>query len=346
VTVILYDPGRRHSLEEFGIRIPVMDSRASETFARLKAHPLLGARVGDWHIDRIRETLGREDLERVHAPAYVARLYSEALESEIVRTWELIDEHGRYHRYDPSSARLPLAQLFGRILERAAGTVQCCRIALEKGFCFYFGGGMHHAQRDRGAGFCLVNDVVIALRKLQAEGRVRSAWVIDVDAHKGDGTAALTAGDDSIRTLSIHMASGWPLDQPATDADGRPNPSFTPSDIDIPVAAGEEAHYNPRLRAGLAALARTPAPDLAVVLCGSDPYAEDELPSTAPLRLSLEQLFERDRMVFTFLSARGLPGAFLMAGGYGRSSWRVYTQFLEWALAARLFPERPGDAPP
>lgn len=341
--MILYDPGRRHSLEEFGILIPVMDSRAAETFARLKAHPRIGPRVAAWHIDRIAETVGREDLLRVHAPEYVARLYSEALVEEIVRTWELVDAHGRYHRYDPAAARLSLARLFERILHRVAGTLQGCRVALAHGFAFYFGGGMHHAQFDRGAGFCLVNDVVVALRRLQAEGALQTAWVIDLDAHKGDGTAALTAGDDTIRTLSIHMARGWPLDQPERLPDGRPNPSFTPSDIDIPIDVGEEALYNPRLAAGLAALARFPAPDLAVVLCGADPYALDELPSTAPLRLSLDQLRERDRLVARFLEAAGVPGAYLMAGGYGRSSWQVYTQFLEWMLLRRLFP---GEATP
>ena len=195
---------------------------------------------------------------------------------------------------------------------------------------------MHHAQKEYGAGFCLVNDLVTALRRLQAETRIRSAWVIDVDAHKGDGTAALTAGDDSIATLSIHMAAGWPLDQPERDADGRPNPSFIPSTVDIPIAAGEEPVYNRRLREGLARLAETGRPDLALVVCGADPYELDELPSTAGLKLSLEQLLERDQLVYSFLKTRKIPGAWVMAGGYGRNSWRVYTQFLEWALLERL----------
>ncbi len=212
--MILYDPGQKHSLQEFGIGIPVMDSRATETFARLASHPVLGPRRHRWHIDRIRERLSRQDLLRAHTDDYVARLFSDRLENEIVRTFELVDAHGRYFRYVPAEAELPLADLFERILVRAAGTVQCCRTALAQGFCFYFGGGMHHAQSDRGAGFCVVNDIVIALRKLMAEGLIRTAWVIDLDAHKGDGTAALTSGDAAIVTLSIHMAEGWPLDQP------------------------------------------------------------------------------------------------------------------------------------
>jgi acetoin utilization deacetylase AcuC-like enzyme len=327
--MILYDPRHLHSLMDFGIEIPVQDSRASETFARLSSHPQLAATRAAWHIHALQGPVDRADLLRVHSADYVGRLFSAGLEAEIIRAFELIDADGNYHRYQPARATRPLAELFDRILVRAGGTLQCCRRALETGFCFYFGGGMHHAQKDYGAGFCVVNDLVTALRRLQAETRIRSAWVIDVDAHKGDGTAALTAGDDSIATLSIHMADGWPLDQPERGADGRPNPSFTPSTLDIPIAAGEEPVYNRRLSEGLERLAETGRPDLALVVCGADPYELDELPSTAGLRLSLEQLLERDQLVYSFLKARGIRSAWVMAGGYGRNSWRVYTQFLK-----------------
>lgn len=332
--MILYDPRMPHSMSEFGIQIPVMDSRASETYARLTAHPLLSARLPEWHIRDITEPVLREDLLRAHSPEYVQRLFSGALEAEIVRTYELIDATGTYHRYDPTAAVLPLAAMLDRVLMRVGGTTQTCRTALQTGFCYYFGGGMHHAQKDHGKGFCLVNDLVIALRKLQAEGVVRSAWVIDVDAHKGDGTAAITHGDASIATLSIHMAGGWPLDEPERDPDGRPNPSFTPSTIDLGIEPGEEAHYVPRLRDGLERLPGKP--DLALVVSGADPYELDELPSAAKLRLTLAQLMERDRLVYEFLSSRRIPAAYVMAGGYGRNTWRVYTQFLEWVLPKRL----------
>jgi acetoin utilization deacetylase AcuC-like enzyme len=334
--VILYDPQQLHSLIEFGIEIPVMDSRAAETFARLSAHPRLGPRVAEWHINAIRERVTREDLARVHSPEYIDRLFSNRLNAEIIRAYELVDDDGNYHRFNPDGAKLPLTDLFERIMQRAAGTIQCASAALETGFCFYFGGGMHHAQRDSGAGFCLVNDLVVALRRLQFDKRIRSAWVIDLDAHKGDGTAAITAGDASIATLSVHMARGWPLDQAERDRSGRLNPSFIPSTIDLPIEPGEEALYNPRLKAGLERLAGAGNPDLALVVCGADPYELDELPSTAGLRLTLAQLLERDQTVYSFLKSLAIPGAWVMSGGYGRNSWRVYTQFLEWALLDRL----------
>ena len=334
--MILYDATYKMSFLEFGIQIPIFDSKASRTFACLRDHRVLGPQMREWHCNRVGETIRKADLLRAHSRAYVERLFSEALEDEIVKTYELIDAHGRYFRYAPETATEPLSGLFDRIRQRVAGTIQCGRMALEKGFCFYFGGGMHHAQRYFGNGFCLLNDVVIALRKLQSEGQIQTAWVIDVDAHKGDGTAALTHGDDTITTLSIHMAQGWPLDGNPVRSDGRPNPSFIPSDIDIPIAAGEENRYNAGLLEGLYRLEAGRHPDLAVVVAGADPYEKDELPSTQALRLSRGQMKERDRLVYRFLKDRGIPQAGLMAGGYGESAWEIYSQFLIWALLDRL----------
>ena len=334
--MILYDDSRKESLIEFGIEIPVLLSRVLNTFDFLKSHEILGPEIDRWHIGTIDEAISRDDLKRAHSGEYVDKLFSAGLEVEIIRTFELIDEDGNYHRYNPDNASLSLIQLFDRILAIVASTVQCSRIALDKGFCFTFSGGMHHAQYDYGDGFCVINDIVIAIRKLQAEGLVRTAWVIDIDAHKGDGTAALTRGDDTITTLSIHMANGWPLDGAEHDEQGNYNPSFTPSDIDIPMARGEDDLYIDRLREGLDQLGRRPRPDLAVVVSGADPYYKDELPSTSDMRLSLDQLKERDRLTYNFLKERHIPRAYLMAGGYGESCWEVYARFLEWALLDQL----------
>ena len=334
--MILYDPNDRMGFFEFGIQIPILDSKVTRTYATLIEDPLLGPRRDEWHLSNVGEVLDRKDLERVHSRTYLDRLFSEKLENEIIRTYELIDDQGRYYRYNPGEATEPLHRLFKRILQRVAGTTQCYREALASGFCFYFGGGMHHAHHDFGHGFCLVNDIIIGLRKLQAEKKITTAWVIDVDAHKGDGTATLTQGDDTICTLSVHMARGWPLDGKPRDEDRRPNPSFIPSDIDIPIAAGEESEYNERLLNGLHQLERLSRPDLAVVVSGADPYEKDELPSTRELQMSLDQMRERDRLIYRYLNKRQIPQAALMSGGYGSDVWKVYADFLLWVLPQRL----------
>lgn len=334
--MILYDQSIPASIEEFGVQIPVRDSRVIKTFQALLDDPQLKARQAHWHVPKIAEQLRREDLLRAHSEEYVQRLYSAGLEQEIISTFELIDEEGKYHRYDPDSAIRPLTDLFDRLLKKTAGSVQAARLALQHGFCFSFTGGAHHAQHNYGNGFCLLNDIIIACRKLQAEGLVRQVWVIDVDAHKGDGTAALAEHDSSIRTLSIHMAKGWPLDGPEKLADGSLNPSFIRSDIDIPIESGEESLYLDRLRMGLDTLEEVGRADLAIVVCGADPYEGDELPSGALLKLSLEQMFERDRLLYEWLAARDIPAAFLMAGGYGDKVWLVYSQFLLWVLHNRF----------
>jgi acetoin utilization deacetylase AcuC-like enzyme len=334
--MILYDDNQNIGLTDFGIEIPVRSSRSMKTFEFLKSHEIIGPKIDEWHIGKIEETVSQDDLVRVHSGEYIEKLFSDGLENEIINTFELIDETGNYHRYNPGRATLPLTQLFDRILTIVAGTVQSCRVALAKDFCFAFSGGMHHAQRAYGNGFCMVNDIVIAIRKLQAEGLIRTAWIIDIDAHKGDGTAALTNGDETITTLSIHMANGWPLDGDEYDPDGKFNPSFTPSDIDIPMAKGEDHLYISRLQEGLERLDRWAHPDLALVVSGADPYHKDELPSTGDLKISLAQLKKRDLLTYNFLKERDIPRAYLMAGGYGEHSWKVYAQFLEWALLGTL----------
>jgi acetoin utilization deacetylase AcuC-like enzyme len=334
--MILYDPGKRFGLIEFGIEIPVDHSRQSMTFDALMKDPTLRSMRPRWHIDTLSESAAREDLLRAHSKDYVDKLFSEALEGEIVRTFELIDEKGEYYRYNPKNASLPLVRLFDRILMKVGGTIQCCRTALENGFCFFFGGGMHHAQRDFGNGFCMLNDLVIAVRKLQAENKIESAWIIDLDAHKGDGTAAITQGDATIKTLSIHMAQGWPLDGPKYDRSGSLNPSFIPSDVDIGIGRGEKDLYSKRLEEGLKILEESGLPDFALVVSGADPYEKDELPSAMALRLTLAQMRERDLLVHRFLQEREIPRAYVSAGGYGRSAWEVDAQFLLWVLKKRM----------
>ncbi|MFP4114144.1 MAG: histone deacetylase [Spirochaetota bacterium] len=332
--MILHDEGAKVPARDYGILIPTARDRPGQILDALRG----GGRVGpesEWLIGPDGSTIDRSDLERVHDPAYVERLFSDGLEEVLVGVYELVDETGAYHRYDPAIATRPLAHMFEGTLRGLAGTYQCGTEALRRGFCYYLGGGAHHGHYAFGHGFCVVNDSVIAIRKLQSEGRVRTVWVIDVDAHKGDGTAALTEGDETVTTLSVHMAHGWPLDIAEYDSAGARHPSYTPSDIDVPIEPGEEHTYVPALGAAIAELASGPRPDLAYVLDGADPYEKDELPSTQGLRLTGEQMLSRDMLIFETLKRLGIPQAWLMAGGYGEHAWEPYPPFLEYALTHR-----------
>ncbi|GIK38567.1 MAG: histone deacetylase [Chloroflexota bacterium] len=185
---------------------------------------------------------------------------------------------------------------------RSSGaTIAACRAALEDGFAANLAGGTHHAFRDGGQGFCVFNDSAIAARAMQAEGRARRIVIIDCDVHQGNGTAAILAGDPTVFTFSIHGAKNFPFHKEQ-------------SNLDVELADDtDDATYLAALEQGLCqALDRAQA-DLAIYLAGADPFAGDRL---GRLALSKAGLAARDRLVFDFCQAAGLPVAITMSGGY------------------------------
>lgn len=330
--MILDAVNSRIDLLDYGIQIPLSADRPARIIKELLRDPFLAAHRDRWYHPEELPPLAKEDILRVHTPEYGEALFSQGLKEKVMAAYELVDEQGQLRRYDPALARKPWEDLAERLLIRGAGCARACQRALEEGFAFFLGGGTHHAHAAFGHGFCLFNDVLTAARKAQAEEGVTTVWIIDVDVHKGDGTAAITRHDDSIITFSIHSARGWPVDGDEYTPQGSLNPSFIPSDIDIPLEKGQDHLYLPRLQEGLNALAAYPAPDLAIVVSGADPYEHDELPSSAGIALSLEQMIQRDRLVYNFLASRAIPRAYLMAGGYGPRAWEPYPPFLAEVL--------------
>jgi acetoin utilization deacetylase AcuC-like enzyme len=195
------------------------------------------------------------------------------------------------------------------------GTIAACRAALEDGLAVNLAGGTHHASRDRGQGFCLFNDTIIAVRVLQAEGRVRGAVILDCDVHQGNGTAALARDDPTIFTFSIHNKDNFPLHK-------------EPSDLDIGLADGTgDEVYLAALEGGLRQVLAATDPgasradpgtplagaDLALYLAGADPHEGDLLGRFA---LTSDGLARRDRLVLGLCRQAGLPVAVVLAGGY------------------------------
>jgi acetoin utilization deacetylase AcuC-like enzyme len=169
------------------------------------------------------------------------------------------------------------------------------------------GGGFHHAFADRGEGFCLLNDLAVAVRVVQDEGLVATAAVIDLDLHQGNGTARIFQGDRSVFTFSMHEEHLYPVKQAGSWDIGLP--SFT-----------SDGEYLPQLRAAIPQILDSFEPDLVVYQAGADPFAGDKLGS---LQLSKEGLATRDRIVVRESRSRGIPIVATLGGGYAKETQDV-----------------------
>ena len=208
-------------------------------------------------------------------------------------------------------------RMVSRSLRSVGATIAAARSALDTagagGVALHLAGGTHHAYADKGSGYCVFNDVVVAARLMQAEvfrhhRQGLRVWVIDLDVHQGNGTAAILRDDASVFTLSLHGAKNFPFRKEASDLD-----------VDLPDGC-TDAPYLAALDAALAQawqrqLDGGGPPGLAFYLAGADPHEGDRL---GRLKLTDAGLAERDRRVFDWLGRRRVPVAVTMAGGYGR----------------------------
>ncbi len=322
--MIFYHPDCDLRFSEYGIEIPIVDDRASHVFSSLKyLYPFLEY-TDTTKIIRIT----RADLERVHTKDFMNRLFGTASErqGEIYQCYELVNDQGNFERFNPKNQKRDWNELLETVMLQVSMTFNSTKYALDHGFSYYLGGGMHHAMSFAGRGFCLVNDSVITLRRLQAEGVIKTAWIVDVDVHKGDGAPEILKDDPSIKTFSIHMKEGWPLNSGSLR-----DPWFIPSTVDVGIDYGEEDQYLARLEAGLLDLEEIcPNPDIVIVVNGADPYEFDELPSASFINLTKEQMLNRDKFLYQFFKSRNIPQSYVMAGGYGQKSWEIYLQFLKY----------------
>jgi acetoin utilization deacetylase AcuC-like enzyme len=226
-----------------------------------------------------------DDVLLVHTPEYVRKIRTDALSLE---------------------ERLVLEVPFSPSLREsswlcAGGSTTCARRALADGIAVHLGGGFHHAFADHGEGFCLVNDVAIAIRVLLREDAIHRALVVDLDVHHGNGTAAIFADQGEVFTFSMHQEHNYPARKP-------------PSDLDIGLPDGiRDDEYLALLVGALARIVPSHRPDLVCYLAGADPYREDQL---GGLGLTREGLRRRDALVLDACRGAGVPVAIVLAGGY------------------------------
>ena len=227
-----------------------------------------------------------EDVLLVHTEDYISRLCSGQLTPKEVRRLGL-----------PWSESLVRRSFYA-----TGGTIAAAHTALAAGYSSNLAGGTHHSFADRGEGFCVLNDVAIAIRALRARTDLRRAAIVDCDVHQGNGTATIFAGDTDTFTFSMHGVNNYPLFKAQSTVD-----------IELPDGTSDEeyldclAHHLPGVF--------TNGPEIVFYLAGADPYSGDKL---GRLKVSIDGLRERDAYVLRECYKRVVPVVTVMSGGYGK----------------------------
>ncbi|MBV9624432.1 MAG: histone deacetylase [Acidobacteria bacterium] len=254
-----------------------------------------------------------DDILLVHTPDYVRKLKTGTLSAQEELQLEI-----------PYSLELVHAFWLA-----AGGSILAASHALADGVAVNIGGGFHHAFPDHGEGFCMIHDVAVAIRRLQRDGKIRTAMTVDCDVHHGNGTAAIFGGAHAggeplpssspsvlgkrplmhgahrgdVFTISLHQENNYPAWKPPSSID-----------VDLPDGTADE-DYLAWLDNALSSGLRQFAPDLICYIAGADPYREDQL---GGLALSIPGLMKRDALVFEVAKTRNIPVMVTYAGGYAR----------------------------
>jgi len=238
------------------------------------------------------EPLDTSTLELVHSREYLFKL-----------------ESSRLSATEQRRLGLPWSEaLWQRSRLASAGTLLAARAALDHGLAGNLAGGTHHAFADHGEGFCALNDVAIAVRKLQAERAIKRAAIIDLDVHQGNGTASIFEEDDQVFTFSMHGDRNYPL-------------AKMRSNLDVPLKDGVgDIEYLDALRRHLPTVLDNAKADIVFYLAGVDVAAGDRY---GKLNLTDEGIRARDRCTVEAVRSRGAPLAIVLAGGYAATRART-----------------------
>lgn len=226
-----------------------------------------------------------DDILLVHSKEYLNKLKTGTLSPEEIFRLEL-----------PYSKELVQASYMC-----VNGTIRSCVIALEEGVGVHLGGGFHHAFRDHGEGFCVFNDVAIAIKRMMKEERIKKAMTIDCDLHQGNGTADTFKDDEDVFTFSIHQRNNYPFYKPKSDLD-----------IGLDDYTSDKV-YLEKLYEHIPKIISDFKPQLILYVAGADPYEHDQIGN---LSLTINGLKKRDEFIFETARNFNVPIAVVLAGGY------------------------------
>ena len=271
------------------------------------------------------------DILLVHTPEYVNKLKTGNLTAMEELTMEI--------PFSPELVRV--------FWLSAGGSILAAEHALQNGIAFNIAGGFHHAYPDHGEGFCMIHDVAVAIRRMQKDGKIRTAMTVDCDVHHGNGTAAIFAGTRTsadplpsvasstlgrsggrarqaqagdVFTISLHQYNNYPPDKPPSSID-----------VDLPDGISDE-DYLAWLDNALSSGLRQFEPDLICYIAGADPYREDQL---GGLALTIDGLKKRDALMFKVACAKNIPVMVTYAGGYAVRVEDTVTIHCNTIMAAR-----------
>lgn len=283
---------------------------------RLLRERLISEGILGPHELHVPDAVDWSDLRLIHTTAYLDQVATGTLPPDAQRRigfpWspEMVERSRR-------SVGATLAA--ARAVARARATDASAPMPNGASVAANLAGGTHHAFADRGEGYCVFNDVAVAARVLQRDGIVRRAVVVDCDVHQGNGTAAIFRDDPSVFTFSMHGANNFPFRKETSDLD-----------VTFPDGSGDD-EYLAALGEHLPRVLDSQTPDIAFYLAGADPYEGDRL---GRLKLTIDGLRTRDRLVFDHCRARRLPVVITMSGGYAADIDAIVTIHLNTLVEA------------
>ena len=236
------------------------------------------------------------------------RLPPRATDEQLLRvhTSEYLDKlkQGTLSRVEERRIGFPWSpEMVERARRSTGATISAAYAAVKEGAAVHLAGGTHHAFSDHGQGFCVFNDVAVAIRALQCDRLIRRAVVIDLDVHQGNGTASIFANDPSVFTFSMHGEHNFPFDKCAGDFE-----------VALPNNTSDEPYLD-ALRDALENRLPFPNADIVFFLAGADPFEHDRL---GRLSLTKTGLAIRDQRVFQACQRHSVPITLIMAGGYAK----------------------------
>ncbi len=298
---LVYSPQYQSDLTVLGSNIEFAPDRGERVLRELAREISPGVEVKY----RKPQMLTFKQMRRTHSEAYLDSLKLPVTWAEVFGVKTVLPGNGH-------TAKI-LRKLLNDYRLKSGGTLLAARMALANGLAANLGAGYHHAHRDRGDGYCVLNDIALTVHNLRFEKLADKVMVVDLDFHQGNGVSSIFADDARVFTLDFHALEAWPMQKQKCS-------------LAVAIRKHEAPLYNEKLKAALALALKSFQPDLVIFVHGADAYEHGLHSRGEGFALTLEQMKERDRLVIDCFADRHIPLALCFAGGYGSRAWEAHYQ--------------------